>query len=169
MLSKELQLYFNHVTKQILGEDKAQVDLCLRSIAEAPGLQQLLPYFVHFVVTTVNDNLRELKTLMAAMRLVRALLANPYFGIEHYVHQLLPVVLTCCVRRKLCQHPAEEDHWSLRDYSAEIVADISKKFSETYPTLQPRITKTFIGTLHLRIGTLSTKNTQPVSHPDGHI
>eukprot|EP00189_Rhodosorus_marinus_P002933 CAMPEP_0113962780 /NCGR_PEP_ID=MMETSP0011_2-20120614/6129_1 /TAXON_ID=101924 /ORGANISM="Rhodosorus marinus" /LENGTH=470 /DNA_ID=CAMNT_0000974719 /DNA_START=49 /DNA_END=1461 /DNA_ORIENTATION=- /assembly_acc=CAM_ASM_000156 len=147
VLSRELQLYYEHVTKHIVGNDNAQVDLCLKSVAEAPGLQQLLPYFVHFVVTKGNANLKNLKVLKALMRLVHALLANPYFGIEHYCHQLLPVVLTCVVRKKLGKNQSEEDHWSLRDFSAKIVADISSRFSDTYPTLQPRITKTYLGAL----------------------
>ena len=35
----------------------------------------------------------------------------------HYLHQLLPGVLTCVVGKRLASGPAE-DHWSLRDQAA---------------------------------------------------
>jgi hypothetical protein len=55
----------------------------------------------------------------------------------------LPVPLTPPpqVGRRLCSSPLE-DHWSLRDYCAKLVAQVCSKFGSAYRTLQPRVTKT---------------------------
>ena len=45
--------------------------------------------------------LRSLPSLHAALALAGALLANPHVQLEHYVHQLLPPVLTCLVAKSL--------------------------------------------------------------------
>jgi len=55
----------------------------------------------------------------------------------------MPPILTCLVHRRLCHNPSE-DHWSLREYSANLVAIICNRFGNAYPTLQPRITKTLL-------------------------
>lgn len=46
-----------------------------------------------------------------------------------------------CRQKKLCSKPTE-DHWSLRDRAASIIALICSKYSDTYSNLKPRISKT---------------------------
>jgi len=141
VISRELQLYFDHVTTAICGSDESMRKASLLSISQEPGLQQLLPYFVCFVRVQVAENLRNLRKLLGCMQLVSAMLANPFFQVDRYLHQLLPSVLTCLVGKRLCQSP-DEDHWSLRDYSAELVMNICDRYANEYTSLQPRITKT---------------------------
>jgi transcription initiation factor TFIID subunit 6 len=43
----------------------------------------------------------------------------------------------------LCQDP-KENHWELRDFSSQIISFICQKFSNSYHTLQSRITKTLL-------------------------
>lgn len=59
------------------------------------------------------------------------------------LHQIMPIVLTCLVGKRLCKNPTE-DHWRLRDYSAYIIAYICNKFGANYHTLQPRVTKALL-------------------------
>lgn len=77
------------------------------------------------------------------MRLLRALLDSPFLRIELYLHQMMPPLLTCLVGKKLCE-TSTQDHWTLRDYVAETITLISKKYGENYKTLQPRIAKTLV-------------------------
>lgn len=65
------------------------------------GLHPLAPYFAKFVADEVASGLRSLPTLHMVLRLVSALLQNPDMRLEHYVHQLLPPVLTCLVAKSL--------------------------------------------------------------------
>jgi hypothetical protein len=48
------------------------------------------------------------------------------------------------VGKRLCQDPATEDHWSLREFAALLTAEICRKYGDAYHTLQPRITKTLL-------------------------
>jgi hypothetical protein len=146
ILGKELQLYYEHVTKTLSGSDASQRDAALVSLSEEPGLNQLLPYFSLYVRESVHKSLRDLPLLFSLMRLTRALLTNPHFQVEHYLHQLLPPVLTCLVGKRLCARP-RENHWALRDLAAELVAGICAKYGPSYPNVQPRITKTLTGAL----------------------
>lgn len=142
-LSNELQLYYETTTNSILGDNKNLQQAALNSIANDPGVQQLLPYFIQFVEDKVLLHLRKLSILTNLMKVVNALLENEHIQIEPYLHQLMPPVMTCLVGKKLCSKPTE-DHWSLRDRSAAIVSLICNKFSGTYTNLKPRISKTLL-------------------------
>jgi transcription initiation factor TFIID subunit 6 len=141
VLGKELQLYYEHVTSALEGTNQPQRDACLVSLAEEPGLVQLLPYFTLHVRESVHKSLRNLPVLFSLMRMSLALLTNPHFQIENYLHQLLPPVLTCLVGKRLCAKP-RENHWALRNFAAELIAEICARYGPKYSSVQPRITKT---------------------------
>ena len=73
----------------------------LSPLFPAAGLHPLAPYFTKFIADEVAAGLRSLPSLHAALALAGALLANPHVQLEHYVHQLLPPVLTCLVAKSL--------------------------------------------------------------------
>lgn len=141
VLSKEQQMYYEQVTLGLRSGDAQLQRAVLLSVQRDAGLHQLVPYFVQFIADQVNSNLRDLLQLRAAMRLAHAMLSSPHMQIEPYLHQLMPPILTCLVGRHLCRLPTE-DHWSLRDTSATLVAHICKQYGPLYQNLQPRITKT---------------------------
>ncbi len=58
------------------------------------------------------------------VKVVRALLRNEHLGLEPYLHQIIPSILTCAVAKSLCATPAE-DHWALRDLAAAQVCTLS--------------------------------------------
>ncbi|GMP53815.1 hypothetical protein CsSME_00019176 [Camellia sinensis var. sinensis] len=80
------------------------------------------------------------------MRLVGSLLQNPHIHIEPYLHQLMPSVVTCLVAKRLGNRFAD-NHWELRDFTANLVASICKRFGHVYNNLQTRLTKTLVHTL----------------------
>lgn len=153
VLSKELQLYFDHTVESLAGDDVGRKNAVLTSISEQPGLVQLLPYFVRHVTNSVRiavdktqsdkDKVNVLSTLTSSMRLVRALLLNKHFQLEKYLHHLLPVICTCVVGRRLYNKP-RDNHWELRDFSARILYDICVKYRDNYETIQTRISKTLL-------------------------
>ena len=85
--------------------------------------------------------MHNLPLLRSLMQLASCLVSSPHLHIEPYLHQLMPWILTCLVGRRLCANPLE-DHWSLRDFCAKLVAAICSRFGSAYRSLQPRITKT---------------------------
>jgi hypothetical protein len=56
----------------------------------------------------------------------------------------MPSILTCLISRQLCSNPKKDDHWALRDFASQLIAQICAKYGEAYQTLQPRVAKTLL-------------------------
>lgn len=63
------------------------------------GLHPLTPYFTKFIADEIGAGLKKLHTLHMMLSMTSTLLSNPHIRLEHYVHQLLPPVLTCLVAK----------------------------------------------------------------------
>ena len=109
----------------------------------AGALQPLVPYLIHWIEVTTQNNLRKLHILNCLVDVAGALIENPNIDLELYLDRLMPSLLTCVVSKRLCQDAAKEDHWKLRDHAAEVVARVCDKFGSKYPKLQLRIAKTY--------------------------
>lgn len=71
---------------------------------------------------------------------------NPAIALEAHLQQLLPAVFTCVVSAKLCLSP-DEDHWSLREAAADLIASLTDKYSGKFPDLLSRVCKTYTDAL----------------------
>lgn len=142
-MSQELQTFFKLLTEALQSTEEQKVQFALEVLAKDPSLQPLLPFLVQFITVTTAKNLRLLPTLWVMMRSLKALLANPHLFIETYLHQIMPNIVSCIVGKRLCEHP-DEDHWSLRDFAAELAAQLCIRYGATYQTLQPRYIKTLL-------------------------
>ncbi len=69
---------------------------------------------------------------------------------------MIPPVLTCIVGKQLCENP-NQNHWQLREFSANIIASLCQSYGGMYHTLQPRITKTLLKTFLDREKSLGTQ------------
>ncbi|CAM8949763.1 unnamed protein product [Rhodiola kirilowii] len=144
VLSRELQLYFDKITELTLTKpDSVIFKEALVSLATDSGLHPLVPYFTCFIAEEVARGLTEFPHLFALMRVVWSLLQNPHVHIEPYLHQLMPSVVTCLVSRRLGTRIAD-NHWELRDFTANLAALICKRFGSVYGNLQARYTKTLV-------------------------
>ncbi|ONI18262.1 hypothetical protein PRUPE_3G206000 [Prunus persica] len=144
ILSRELQLYFDKITELVVSRsDLVIFKEALVSLATDSGLHPLVPYFTCFIADEVSRGLNDYPLLFALMRVVRSLLQNPHMHIEPYLHQLMPSVVTCLVAKRLGNRFAD-NHWELRDFTANLVASICKRFGHVYNTLQSRLTKTLV-------------------------
>ncbi|XP_068636655.1 transcription initiation factor TFIID subunit 6-like isoform X2 [Aristolochia californica] len=144
VLSRELQLYFDKITELIVS--KSDSDLfkkALISLATDSGLHPLVPYFTFFIADEVTRSLNDFPLLYALMRVVRSLLQNKHIHIEPYLHQLMPSVITCLVAKRLGNRLCD-NHWELRDFTANLVTLICKRFGHAYHNLQPRVTRTLL-------------------------
>jgi transcription initiation factor TFIID subunit 6 len=143
VLSKELQEFYEKLTDSILNGEHIAHQAALSAMASDPGLHQLMPYFCQFVSKQVADNLQNLNLLTRIMNMVHCILVNPNIHVDHYLHNIIPAVLTCLVGKRLCESPTE-NHWLLREHCAEIIALICHKWGRDYATIQPRIVKTLV-------------------------
>ena len=143
-LSLEQQLYYKEITEACIGlSSELKCQEALGSLSTDPGLYQLLPQFTSFINEGIKVNLakRKLNTLKHLLRMISSLLENPTFSMEKYLHELVPSILTCLVNKQVCPRPEAEDHWSLRDLAAKILARICKKYNNSVNNLQTRLTR----------------------------
>jgi len=159
VLPKELQIYFENVTSMLLsacrGDDQSLVEKVIDRLSHDSGIQPLVPYFSQFIADEVTSNLRDLPLLLSLMKMTKILLESPHVDIEPYLHQLMPAILTCLVGKRLCENPSE-DHWKLRDFSANLIAIVCNRYGDSYQSLQPRIAKTLIDAFKDRSKPLTT-------------
>lgn len=178
IISKELQLYFEHVCAAALDEHNEPYRVgALSSLRTDPGIHQLIPYFVQFVAEKVTHNLKSLFTLTQTLLMLAALLDNPHLHLEPYIASLVPPVLTCLVGKRLGPGPDTSSdasttiqetrqqqrgsnlpaHYAVRDLAASLLRVIGRpKHTTGTPTLKPRLARTLLK--HL----LSTGPGQPL-------
>ena len=174
VLSKELQLYFEHVCGAVLDESNDEYRAAaLASLRDDPGLHQLVPYFVHWVAEKVTHSLKNVFVLSQCLRVISALTENSHLHLVPYVAALVPPVLTCLVGRKLGENrfataltngassamsDSVPDHYNLRDLAASLLATLSRPiYTESTPTLKPRIARSLLK--HLLAPTAQTLGT----------
>jgi len=152
VLTKELALYLDKVTSQLVKvegvvggdvsvHDKARYALtCLENDA---GIDRLVPHFVRFISNHVKLHLKQLPALWTAVRISHALVHNGNLhNVDLYLHELLPALLSCVVSKALGASPGE-NHWSVREAAARLIADVCHKFGRLNADLQPRVVEIY--------------------------
>ena len=144
-LSIEQQLYYKEIAEACIGSSDSKRSEAMNSLATDPGLYQLLPQFTSYITEGIRMNIaqRKLAILKHVLKMINALLENPTLTLDKYLHELIPSVLTCLITKQLCLRPEAEDHWSVREVAAKILAKICKKYSNSVNNIQSRITRTF--------------------------
>lgn len=144
VLSRELQLYFEKITELTVSRSSSLLfKEALVSLATDSGLHPLVPYFTYFIADEVSRNLSNFPLLFALMRLAWSLLQNHHIHIEPYLHQLMPSVMTCLVAKRLGSK-FSDNHWELRNFTANLIALICNRYGHVYHNLQPRVTRTLL-------------------------
>ena len=91
LLSVELHMYFRKVTLSIEEFQQQgnaslnQLTLSLNSVRNDTGIQELVPFFIKFIVNQIYQNLDEVENLRILLRLADALITNPSLHLELHV------------------------------------------------------------------------------------
>ncbi|KOS16987.1 Transcription initiation factor TFIID subunit 6 [Escovopsis weberi] len=106
IVSKELILYFDKIQAAILDDNPDEEVVRLRqaalgSVRDDPGLHQLVPYFINFIMDRVTQQLDDIFTLKRMMELTNSLIGNKSLFLDPYASSLSAPVLTCLMARKL--------------------------------------------------------------------
>uniref|UniRef100_A0A7S1YKD3 TATA box binding protein associated factor (TAF) histone-like fold domain-containing protein n=1 Tax=Sexangularia sp. CB-2014 TaxID=1486929 RepID=A0A7S1YKD3_9EUKA len=146
VISEELQQYFERVTAAIDGAaSTGDADLIARvsdALRVDAGLQPIVPYLVRHANEGIRADLSAAPSLRVRLRALASLLMNQDLDPEPYLHQVMPLVLTCIVARQLGS--ADDEHWAVRDDAVNMLQLIMDRHGEAYPTLRPRTAKTLL-------------------------
>jgi len=157
-LSVEQQIYFKEVTEACVGSDEQKRTEALNSLSTDPGLHQLLPRLILFIVEGVRLNIIQLNMaiLIYLMRMAKSLCENKSIYLEKYLHELMPSVLSCVLNKQLCARPEVDNHCALREFCARLVGQIVKNYSPTIPALQTKTVKVYLNSLQSDQATFAT-------------
>lgn len=147
VLSKEMQMFFETIIGCINSAKEEDRSCALESLKMDAGLQQLLPYFIQYAAENIARNLRNAAVLLLMIDICNALVLNNHLFIEPYLHQMLPVLLSCIVAKSIGNGGgagAEASHWRVRKNASVVIGHICRKFSSAYQTLHVRTCKTLM-------------------------
>ena len=145
-LSKEMLLYYDKVISIISSGSDVKMEVICEYISTDHHIQPLMPHLIHYIADQVLHNQKKTKLLYRLMSLSNSLLRNNNLTLDPYLHQLLPSVLTCLLHKYLCESPLE-DHWSVRELAADVIARICKRYGKNYVHLQSHISDTLINAI----------------------
>ncbi|KAI5180631.1 transcription initiation factor TFIID subunit 6 [Nematocida sp. AWRm80] len=152
LLSKELQMYYEKIVQMV--KERENTSVAAECLQKESGIQQLIPYFVHFFNEEILKNLRNGEYLIDIITVYESLIKNKMIFIEPYMHQMLPTLLTCVVGRSIGientkeSKEEEEDSPGLqcRRRATETIKYIYDTYSLSYTTLAPRVLNTLLKT-----------------------
>jgi len=121
-------------------------DAALASLRGDSGLHQLVPYLIQWVGEKVNSGLRDEKTLEVMLQTINAIVMNPYLGIELYLHQLLPFVLSILLTSALGTSNNNLT-FVLRTRAGSLLSYIVAQYGANYPTLKARLVRIILAAL----------------------
>ncbi|KAL8596006.1 hypothetical protein ACOMHN_018318 [Nucella lapillus] len=158
-LSVEQQFYYKECTETCVGPEEQRRSAALYSLSQDPGLHQMLPRFVTFISEGLKINVVQynLAIQIYLMRMAKAIMENPTFYLEKYLHKLLPAVMTCVISRQLCLRHEIDNHWALRDFAARLVATICKTYSNNSNNMQSRVTSMYVHAMVMERRNFSTQ------------
>ncbi|KAH6611461.1 transcription initiation factor TFIID subunit 6 [Trichoderma cornu-damae] len=150
IVSKELILYFDKIQAAILDDNPDEEVVRLRqaalgSVRDDPGLHQLVPYFINFIMDRVTHQLDDTFTLKQMMELTNALIENKSLFLDPYASSLSAPVLTCLMARKLGTDEGQDslkEQYDLRQLAASLLGRVARKYSATNSLLRPKLTRT---------------------------
>lgn len=99
----------------------------LYSLESDAGIQKLLPYLAKFVSSKVSSSSLVLPVLKGVIQVTTALFNNQHIQFDSHLHQFIPAILTCILKQQLARDPVIENHWHLRDFSANLLSQIKTR------------------------------------------
>ncbi|XP_017044084.1 transcription initiation factor TFIID subunit 6 [Drosophila ficusphila] len=140
-LTKEQQSFYELVTEACVGTSESRRQRALQTLATDPSLEVLLPSLSKFIADAVSVNVTQqnLPLLLYVMRMVRAILGNRRLSFLPYLHMILPAVLSCLLTKHACSSAGSDDHWALREYSGNVMAQIVRHFDASDNSILPRV------------------------------
>ncbi|XP_023176956.2 transcription initiation factor TFIID subunit 6 [Drosophila hydei] len=142
-LSKEQQEFYVLITETCMGISESTRREALQRLSSDSSLQPMLSKLSLFIGEAVKVNVvqQNFALLLYLMRMVHSLLINPHLKLHNYLHIFIPAVLSCIVARQVCAFPAVQNHWALREYSANIMAEFVKAYDSDDNSIMPRVIK----------------------------
>ncbi|XP_064489868.1 TAF6-like RNA polymerase II p300/CBP-associated factor-associated factor 65 kDa subunit 6L [Ornithodoros turicata] len=133
--------YYDEVTKAIFGSNEQLLQLALDDLHTNPCLAPVLPFLVNFVSIGVRKMNHDLAQLSKLLKTIHALVNNPtlFLGTKPYLTLLVQAVLYCMLEPLAASINPINDHWSLRDSAAHLLAGILKVWATPFNRIKEQV------------------------------
>ncbi|KAJ3653673.1 hypothetical protein Zmor_012912 [Zophobas morio] len=144
-LSSEEQIFFVKLTEGAFGFNEHVRNETLQILARDYHVRFLAPYLCSFIKEAICANIvfLDLSLLIYSVRMVKSLMSNPYVNLKVHLHVLLPAILSCVLSRRISKYNYD-NHWTLRDFSAQVVAAICCTHSNKVNQIKTRVVRVYL-------------------------
>ncbi|XP_044267894.1 transcription initiation factor TFIID subunit 6-like [Tribolium madens] len=144
-LSSEEQVFFVKLTEGAFGFNEHVRNETLQVLGRDYHVKFLAPYLSQFIKDSICVNIAfpDLSLLIYSVRMIKSLMANPHVNIKEHLHLLLPATISCVVSRKISKY-SYDNHWTLRDFSAQVVATLCSTHSNKINQIKTRVIKIYL-------------------------
>lgn len=151
-ISKELQIFLENFEQRFRKEIKFihlnpssnlmlsnEILISLNVIETEPGVVELLPYIIEFLMSNLANQqyIKEPKVHMIILHYIDAILKNPYFYLEPYLHQLVTLILSLILMENSNQFL--DQIIRVKDFAIETLSRIHRKYETKYPNFSQQI------------------------------
>jgi len=102
-------------------------------IENEPGVVEIIPYIIEFLMKNLSNKqyFDQPKVHMISLSYIDAILKNPYFYIEPYLHQIITLILSIILIEVNCNQI--DLIINVKDFAISILKKIFIKFEIKYP------------------------------------
>lgn len=133
-----LMQYVDKITQSILGYDSEMMKTALADLRTNANISPLLPHFISFIANGVQAVSHDTRQLTKLLYTIQSLLYNGSLFLEAqpYLPLLLQSVQFCLLEPLAVSGATLDDHWTLRDYAARLLALIVSVWSNPINQLE---------------------------------
>ncbi|KAK9888722.1 hypothetical protein WA026_000948 [Henosepilachna vigintioctopunctata] len=144
-LSVEEQLFFINITEGVFGYNEQIRNETLKLLTSDYNVRYLAPNITEFIKQSIHLNLVfvDLTLLIYAVRMTKNMIANPHVEVGLYLHTLIPAVLSCALAKRISKY-YYDNHWTLRDFSAYVIATICHKHGNEINRIKERVINIYL-------------------------
>lgn len=144
-LSSEEQHFYVRLTEGAFGFNEQIRNETLYVLSTDYHVKYLTSYLCVFIKEAIEVNIAfpDLSLLIYSVRMAKGLMANPHVSLIENLHILLPPILSCVLSKRISKYNYD-NHWTLRDFSAQVVATMIQNYNNSYNEIKKRVIKIYL-------------------------
>jgi hypothetical protein len=162
-ISKELQMFLENFQQRFRKEIKLsklntsnriyrrslqmtkELEISLNVVENEPGVVELLPYLIEFLMENLSNQqyTNDPKVHMIILAYMNAIMKNPFFYLEPYIHQLTAQTLSLILMENQVEEEQVDSVIEVKDFAIHILKLIYQRFMTKYPNFIHQLVEVF--------------------------
>ncbi|OHT00659.1 hypothetical protein TRFO_32633 [Tritrichomonas foetus] len=146
VLSNNLLIYFVKTVDVIRDDTPIMRDSALSYLETDTGLQQLLPYFLQYIIGNMTLHYQNVPLMDNLLKLTQSLIKNESLYSHLYVQPILKIVFSCLVGNDNTTSLHGDDK-KLRDHAAYVLQILLDKYEDCYLDIRSCVFNSLVNTI----------------------